>query len=123
MEAARQLRQQHTRTMQQHLEWVPEDVRARVLLAANFAFFQNETDAMRELQKAVALRPSDANILYNAACVYGVLQKKGEALALLKKASAAGLSKWDWVGRDPDLACLRDDPAFQLLIEDGKRRG
>ncbi len=78
---------------------------------------------MRELQKAVALRPDDANILYNAACVYAILKKKPEALALLKRAGTAGLSKWNWVARDPDLACLQGDPEFQQLIDEGKRQG
>jgi len=122
-ELAHRLRHQQNHAIERHLEWVPEDVRARILLAANHAFFQNEADAMRELQKAVALRPNDANILYNAACVYGILQKKAEAMTLLKRASAAGLSKWDWVARDPDLACLQDDPEFHQLIDEGKRRG
>ena len=122
-ELAHRLRHQQNHAIERHLEWVPEDVRARILLAANHAFFQNETDAMRELQKAVALRPNDANILYNAACVYGILRKKAEAMTLLKRASAAGLSKWDWVARDPDLACLQDDPEFHQLIDEGKRRG
>jgi len=123
MESARRLRQQQIHAMQQHLEWVPEDVRARILLAINYAFFKNETDAMQELRKAIALRPNDANILYNAACVYGVLQKSADALTLLKRASAAGLSKWDWVARDPDLACLQGRPEFHRIIEDGKRKG
>jgi len=55
--------------------------------------------------------------------VYGILKKKPEALALLKRATTAGLSKWDWVARDPDLACLQGDPEFQQLIDEGKRRG
>ena len=122
-QSARQLRQKFTRALERHLEWVPEDVRAHILLACNFAFFAEEGGAMRELQKAIALRPNDSNILYNAACVYGTLKKKVEALALLKTASDVGLSKWDWVARDPDLACLQGDPEFHRLIEEGKTRG
>jgi non-specific serine/threonine protein kinase len=122
-ESVRRLRHQHTQAMQRHLEWVPEDVRARILLACNYASFQNEAGAMRELEKAVTLRPNDANILYNAACVYGILQKSSEALALLKRASTAGLSKWDWVARDPDLTCLHGDPEFQQIVAEGKQKG
>jgi hypothetical protein len=31
----------------------------------------------------------------------------------------AGLSKWDWVRQEPDLACLQDDPEFQRLVAQG----
>jgi len=64
-----------------------------------------------------------ANILYNAACVYGILKKKPEALALLKRASTTGLSKWDWVARDPDLSRMQGEPEFQRLIDKGKPAG
>ena len=115
-ESARQLRQQQNRVFERHLEWVPEDARAHILLASNYAWLGNQADALRELQKAVALRPNDSNILYNAACVYGLLQKKDEALALLTRAGEAGFSNWDWVARDPDLACLQGDPEFRKLV-------
>ncbi len=122
MEAARSLRQRHTRVLEQQLELVPEDVRARVLLAAHHAFFGEEGAATGELQKAVALRPNDANILYNAACVYGIFQRKEEALAMLKKAKAVGYPNLDWAARDPDLACLRNDPEFNRLLQEGERQ-
>ncbi|MBI3669640.1 MAG: protein kinase [Acidobacteria bacterium] len=122
MEAARSLRQRHTRVLEQQLELVPEDVRARVLLAAHHAFFGEEGAATEELQKAVALRPNDANILYNAACVYGIFQRKEEALAMLKKAKAVGYTNLDWAARDPDLACLRNDPEFNRLLQEGERQ-
>jgi non-specific serine/threonine protein kinase len=118
-ESARSLRQQQIRVLEQQLELVPEDVRARILLANSYAFLGNQAEAMRELQKAVALRPDDTNILYNAACTYGILQRKAEALALLKKAKEIGFPNMDWAARDPDLACLHGDPEFQRLIEEG----
>jgi hypothetical protein len=42
--------------------------------------------AVRELQIAIALRPNDANMLYNAACTYATMRMSAEALATLKKA-------------------------------------
>jgi len=121
-EVARQLRQQQNRVIERHLEWVPEDARARILTASNYGWLGNEAEAMRELQRAVALRPNDSNILYNAACVYGTLQRSAEALAMLKRAAEAGLSAWQWWARDPDLACLHGSPEFQVLIEEAKRK-
>ncbi len=75
---------------------------------------------MREVQVAVALRPNDGNILYNAACVYGILQRKQEALEMVKKSLAAGNHNFDWMARDPDLACLHGDPEFVRLLEQDK---
>jgi len=108
--------------LERQLELVPEDVRARILLANCHAFFKKETEAVRELQIAVALRPKDPSILYNAACVYGLFQKKAEALALLRKAKATGFQTLEWAARDPDLACLHGDPEFQCLLEEGERK-
>lgn len=118
-EKARALRQQQRGALERHLEWVPDDVRARILLANSYAFLGNETEAVRELQRAVALRPNDANILYNAACTYGILRKKEEALALLRQAKENGWSNPEWGARDPDLACLHGDPEFERLVGKG----
>jgi serine/threonine protein kinase/Flp pilus assembly protein TadD len=116
-----QVRQRMIKVLRQQLELVPEDVRARVLLAGQLAFFkQDEVESVRQLQTAVTLRPGDPSTLYNAACTYGVLGKKAEALETLKKAFAAGYSNRDWAGKDSDLDCLHDDPEFQKLV--GARR-
>ena len=115
-ERARELRLRQNTVMEQHVERVPEDVRARILLAGNYAFFRRTEEAMRELQIAVALRPKDPNIHYNAACVYGILGRKAESLAMLRKSKENGFAYMDWAARDPDLACLHDDPEFVQLI-------
>jgi tetratricopeptide (TPR) repeat protein len=102
------------------LEMVPEDVRARILLAVELAYFGEAEESVRHLQTAVALRPNDGNTLYNAACTYGVLKKKPEALDTLKKAVAAGYGNMNWVAKDSDLECLHDDPEFQKLVGTSK---
>ncbi len=105
------------KVLRQQLELVPEDVRARILLAANLAYSEADSDeSIRHLRTAVALRPNDANTLYNAACTYGVLRKKAEALETLKKAFAAGYGNRNWAAKDSDFECLRDDPEFQKLV-------
>jgi len=109
--------------LERQLELVPEDVRARILIAGAYANLGTTEDAVRHLDTAVALRPNDTNVLYNAACTLGVLQKKAEALAMLRKALAAGYGNVEWVSRDPDLACLRDDPEFQALVSQGRPTG
>jgi serine/threonine protein kinase/Flp pilus assembly protein TadD len=106
--------------LRQQLEMVPEDVRARILLAANLAYFGEAEESVRHVQTAVALRPNDGNTLYNAACTYGMLQRKAEALETLKKAVAAGYGNMNWVAKDSDLDCLHDDPEFQKLVGTSK---
>jgi serine/threonine protein kinase/Flp pilus assembly protein TadD len=114
---AEHLRERLIKVLRQQLELVPEDVRARILLAAGLANFKQDTDeSIRHLQTAVALRPGDPNTLYNAACTYGLLGKKAEALETLKKCFAAGYSNRNWAANDSDLDCLHDDPEFRKLV-------
>ena len=109
------LRERMNVVLRKQLETVPEDVRARILLASNLANAGEADEAIRHLQTAVALRPNDGNTLYNAACTYGCLKMKQEALATLKRAIAAGYGNLNWASRDPDLNCLHDDAEFRKL--------
>jgi serine/threonine protein kinase/Flp pilus assembly protein TadD len=119
-EEAERVRQRFLKVLRQQLELVPEDVRARILLANNLASSPPDTDeSIRHLQTAIALRPGDPNTLYNAACTYGVLGRKTEALDTFKKAVASGYSNLNWAAKDSDLDCLRDDPEFQKLVSVG----
>jgi Flp pilus assembly protein TadD len=91
---------------------VPENVRARGLLAADYAQLGRGHDATRQVEMAAALHPSDSTVLYNAACTYGVPGKKAEAVGMLRGAKAAGYSNEDWIHHDLDLACVHDDAEF-----------
>ena len=114
---AEQVRDRMTKVLRQQLERVPEDVRARILLATNLAYYGQDSDeAIRHLKTAVALRPNDPNTLYNAACTYGVLGRKVEALETLKKTFAAGYGNMNWAANDSDLQCLHDEPEFRKLV-------
>jgi serine/threonine protein kinase/Flp pilus assembly protein TadD len=114
---AEDLRLRTIKVLRQQLEIVPEDVRARILLACQLAANKEDAEeAVRHLQTAVALRPGDASTLYNAACTYGVLDEKAAALETLKKALAVGYSNLDWAAKDSDLQCLHDDPEFRKLV-------
>ncbi|MDP9268415.1 MAG: protein kinase [Acidobacteriota bacterium] len=107
----------HATVLERQLELNPDDVRARILLAARFAELQRGDEAVQHLQVAAALRPNDTNVLYNAACTYGLLQRKREALDALKQALDAGFGNHDWAARDPDLTCLHNDPEFLALLK------
>jgi len=101
--------------LENHLKPVPEDARARVLLASNYAEVGRGDDAMREANLAMALRPNEATVLYNLACVFCRLNRKAEALEAIRKAWSSGFRESDWARRDPDLALLRGDPEFEML--------
>jgi non-specific serine/threonine protein kinase len=115
-QAAKKIRNRLSNVLEQQIELVPEDVRARILLASNYAFFGNKNEAAQQLEKAVALRPNDPNTLYNAACTYGLLEMRAESLAMLQRAAETGFSDMEWVSRDPDLTCLHEEPEFERLV-------
>jgi non-specific serine/threonine protein kinase len=114
-EALRNTRQRRVAALETHLKHVPEDARARILLAGDYATIDRLDDAVRELDFAVALRSSEATVLYNAACVFCRLKRKPDAVIALKKAWDAGFKDADWARRDPDLALLHGDPEFECL--------
>jgi non-specific serine/threonine protein kinase len=94
---------------------VPDDARARLHLALAYVYGKRLEDAVREVQFAVALRPNDANQLYNVACVYCQMNNKPDALAALKRAWDHGFRDVVWTRRDPDLAILHGDPEFERM--------
>jgi serine/threonine protein kinase/Tfp pilus assembly protein PilF len=116
------LRQQMSRTLEQQIEIVPEDARARILLSTQYAQTGKAAEATEQLRKALELRPKDPNVHYNAACTYGLMGKKAEALETLKKATQLGYANWEWVPRDTDLNCLHGDAEFERLIEEGRQK-
>lgn len=105
--------------MEEHLKRVPEDARARTVLSSDFATVDRTEDAQREVDLAMALRPTEATVLYNAACIYCMLDRKDDGLTALKKAWDAGFKDSDWARRDPDLSLLHGDPEFERLYPDG----
>jgi len=60
---AEDLRRRLAGVLRQQLELVPEDVRARILLANNLAALGEADESVRHLQTAVALRPKDGTTL------------------------------------------------------------
>jgi tetratricopeptide (TPR) repeat protein len=122
VEALKNMRQRRITTLENHLRPVPEDARARTLLAADYSAVGRMEDAMREANLAIALRPNEATILYNVACVFCGMEKKAEALEALRKAWTAGFKEADWARRDPDLALLHGDPEFERMYPESATR-
>jgi tetratricopeptide (TPR) repeat protein len=122
MADAERLRRREMEVLQEQLQHFPDDVRARVLLAADLATFGDREGASMQVKIAVAMRPTDANILYNAACTYGLLMMKEEALDTFRRSVEAGYLNTDWCRQDPDLKILHEDPEFKKLTERRTRK-
>jgi non-specific serine/threonine protein kinase len=63
----------------------------------------------------MTLRPNEATVLYNVACVFCQIGKKDKALDALKKAWEAGFKDPAWARHDPDLELLHGEPEFEKL--------
>ncbi|MCI0602461.1 protein kinase [bacterium] len=115
-EKKKRLNQQHEHVLRLHLDWTPENARARMLLAARLADSGKEEESIAELQKTLSYSPNDASILYNAACAYGLLGRKKEALEMLNRAIENGYWHLDTIARDADLNCLHGEPEFEQIL-------
>jgi len=113
---AERLRTREREVLVEQLQRFPDDVRARILLACDLAILGQQDESVQHVKIAVAMRPTDANILYNAACTYGVLKMKKEALDTFRRCVHAGYHNARWATQDPDLAVLHDDPEFLKLV-------
>ncbi len=116
MEVRKNIQMRAVAAFENHLKQVPEDARARILVAGYYAELNRVDDAMRETTMAMTLRANEASILYNAACVFCSLQKKAESLDALRKAYEAGFKDPNWARRDPDLAPLLGEPEFERMF-------
>jgi non-specific serine/threonine protein kinase len=114
---------QRIQVLEAHLKKVPEDARGRTLLATDYVHVDRADDALREASLAMALRPNDAMVTYNVACVYGKLQRKAECLEAITKAWNAGFRDPAWARRDPDLAVVHGDPEFERLYPETPQGG
>jgi non-specific serine/threonine protein kinase len=115
-EALNNLRHRRTQLLEEHLKEVPEDARARTHLALNYVSLGRGEDAVREANIAMALRPNEASVLYNVACIFSRSGRLDDAMNALRKAWENGFKDSNWVRRDPDLAALHGRPEFENLF-------
>jgi TolB-like protein/Flp pilus assembly protein TadD len=118
-DALKNVRQRAIQAFEAHLGQVPEDARARILLSGAYAYDGRIDEAVREADLATVLRPNDAHVLYNAACVFCTMSKKAEAMSALSRAWKAGFRDPVWTRRDPDLTILHGEPEFEKLYPAG----
>jgi serine/threonine-protein kinase len=80
------------------------------------ALLGERNTALASLQRALEIAPGDADLQFNAAIIHNILGDTAAALERLGKAISAGYSATA-VRDEPFLDNLRDNPAYQKLIE------
>ncbi|WP_460813367.1 TPR end-of-group domain-containing protein [Luteimonas pelagia] len=114
---AERLVEEGLRAALHHTEIDPGNARAHYL-AAGLLIRRGEVEAgRREIDAALAVRGTDFDTLYNAACFHALAGEKARALELLERAVDTGLGFRDWIAHDSELESLHGDPRFQALLE------
>ncbi len=72
--------------------------------------------ALEWYKKALRVDPDFGDAYYNMACVYALSGQPDLALRYLQIAAVNGYATAEGIGEDPDLASLRDLPAYQALV-------
>jgi tetratricopeptide (TPR) repeat protein len=98
------------------IEEAPDYVDALMLLGEAYTRKGLYQKGLEVEKRLIELRPADPIIHYNAACNHSLLRQKKSALKCLRRAIALGYRDIEHMATDPDLAFLRDDTAFQLML-------
>jgi hypothetical protein len=79
-------------------------------------------EAIEAFELILSRFPAETNALYNTACAYSLLGKRGEAMAFLRLAVDAGFEDLGHISADPDLDAIREEAGYLELVLDLKER-
>jgi adenylate cyclase len=105
------------RLVEDRLQLVPDDTRACVLGASNFAAIGDRERSAALAQRALDIDAEDPMLLYNVACAYANLQMPEQSLDCLESAVDKGYGHKEWIEHDSDFISLRDNPRFKSILE------
>ena len=94
----------------------PDDVRALYMSAGALMALGETAKGRERLEQAVALKPHDFAVLYNAACNFAHVGDRQRALDMLDRAVGTGQGFRAWIERDPDLDSLRGLPRYREIL-------
>jgi len=101
---------------ERHIERHPDDPRAATMCAVSACRLGEAERGLAWAERALAIDPEDAGVRYNVACLYALEGQRERALDCLEEVARLGFGNWEWVGKDPDLASLHDEPRFKALL-------
>jgi TolB-like protein/Tfp pilus assembly protein PilF len=110
-------RRRGLRLAEDHLKTHPHEVRALYLGANALVVLGERTLGLQWADRALALEPDDAMLLYNVGCIKSLAGRIEEAIACMEKAYQSGLTLREWYANDSDLDALRHHPRFVALME------
>ena len=113
---ARRARQTGLTLVEERLERVPDDARARYLGANALVALGEREKGLAWARMARSLDPDDSMLLYNLGCIHALAGDSEESLDCLERAVAGGLSQKDWFAHDGDLDSIRSHPRFTGLM-------
>jgi adenylate cyclase len=92
--------------------------RAQATLASFLAKRGEAAEAKKLIDAIVAGSYMDHHVAYSLGAAYAQLDMPDEALRWLSKSQKDGFECYPWFDRDPLLAKLKKQPAFQLFLDD-----
>lgn len=75
--------------------------------------------AVESFNRALALKPDDAGILYDQSCCYGLQGNIEAAIQVLQQAIALDAEYREMAKTDSDFDNIRGDERFQALVNEG----
>jgi adenylate cyclase len=102
----------------------PSNGAALGILAGGYALLGEKEKTREWIDRALLVDPDNLNMRYNFACVLaGNLGDKEGAIKMLESTiPIAGPLQVRIANTDTDLDCLRDDPRFQKMMEQARKR-
>ena len=97
---------------------MPKDVKTASILAHLYTEVGQVEDGLRIDRKLVRLTPEDPTAHYNLACSLALKERFDDAVAALRNAVSFGYQDFNWMREDPDLAKLREYPAFSNFLSE-----
>jgi adenylate cyclase len=118
-EAAKMMVSEAQRAVQQD----PSNGAALGILAGGYALLGEEAKTREWIDRALLVDPDNLNMRYNFACVLAGLGDKEAALKMLQSTiPRAGEFQVRVADTDTDLDLLRDDPRFDAMMSQAKKR-
>ncbi len=104
------------RAAENRLALQPDDVRALYMGANGLVSIGDRDRALEWAQRAFALDPGDAMLLYNLACIHALAGRGDDAILHLQRAVRAGMNFVAWLRNDSNLDPLRGSPRFEAIV-------